>query len=405
MKLQTLFGLIITFVLLITSIGVPASSSAANIDNSISPIELEPRDPADTVLRYLQKQADNIALVSYTADAEGNISTDAPVVKHNANEPMPLASTIKTVVLAAYAQQVEQGILNPNEMIPVSEWEKYYLPSTDGFAHFSALDSLGIPYDELGFALDQSVEVPLDALVTAMIVQSDNAATDYLLQRIGSDAVQEIIDQAGLEQQEIPVSFLGLFLSWFNHESPEQNLDKVERLAALSDEEYRRLMSDLEDQYINDVAWREATISFLRNLSSVNYPFFVSAGEQLTPQGTANEYAKIMAGVVSGTFISPEVSARMRGHLEWPMQFPAIQERFAAYGVKGGSFQGLITYPLYAVPKNGDYAGQSRIVVLFMTNMPQNAFTSFSQTAIFEAFELRIATDARFAAHVQQAFE
>ncbi|NOK61588.1 MAG: Beta-lactamase class A [Chloroflexi bacterium AL-W] len=405
MKFQTFFGLILAFVLLTTGMSLPASSSAASIDNGISPIRLESRDPADTVLRYLQKQQDNIALVSYTSNAEGNISADAPVIEHNADEPMPLASTIKIVILAAYAQQVEQENLDPNEMIPVSEWEKYYLPLTDGLAHFSALDSLGIPYDELGFALDPSVEVPLDALAGAMIEQSDNAATDYLLKRIGSDAVQELINQVGLQGQEIPRSILGLFLSWFNHENPTPDIDQIERLAALSNEEYLMLMSALEDRYINDVAWREAQITWQTNQLPITYEFVAAATAQLFPQGIADDYARIMAGVVSGTFISPEVSARMRGHLEWLMRFPPIRENFVTYGVKGGSLPGLITGSSYIVPIRGAYTNQSRIVVLFVRDMPEPLYTQFLKRGIFDIFTIRLATDAVFAEHVQRAFE
>jgi len=44
-----------------------------------------------------------VALVSYTAEPDG--SPD-PAVFRNPDVPMPLASTIKVVVLAAYAREV-----------------------------------------------------------------------------------------------------------------------------------------------------------------------------------------------------------------------------------------------------------------------------------------------------------
>src|SRR5262245_50034678 len=65
-------------------------------------------------------------------------------VSLNPNVPMPLASTFKIVLLAAYAREVSHGRLNPNELVAISDWERNYLPGTDGGYHPSALSGLGI---------------------------------------------------------------------------------------------------------------------------------------------------------------------------------------------------------------------------------------------------------------------
>src|SRR5690625_3211974 len=53
----------------------------------------------------------------------------------DSGELMPLASTVKIVVAIEYAFQVEEGKLNPNELIDLSELEIYYVPNLDGGAH------------------------------------------------------------------------------------------------------------------------------------------------------------------------------------------------------------------------------------------------------------------------------
>ena len=104
------------------------------------------------------------AVVTYTFDENGNIVDDGAALFHNADEPLVVASVMKTAVLAAYAERVINGELNPDEPVPVVAWERFYLPGSDGGAHAAGLRSLGLTADELGFAADQTAVVTLDDL-------------------------------------------------------------------------------------------------------------------------------------------------------------------------------------------------------------------------------------------------
>ncbi|WP_431970150.1 serine hydrolase [Nocardia sp. bgisy134] len=83
------------------------------------------------------------------------------------------------VPLAAYARAVATGALDPQERIAVTDWERWYLPGTDGGAHDTARTRL--PGDT----------VTLDQMVSAMIRESDNAAPDYPRDRLGDQALIE----------------------------------------------------------------------------------------------------------------------------------------------------------------------------------------------------------------------
>src|SRR3989337_4471658 len=52
---------------------------------------------------------------AYTFDDEGELVQDGHALFHNADEPLVMASTMKIVVLAAYAEAVAGGDLDPNE--------------------------------------------------------------------------------------------------------------------------------------------------------------------------------------------------------------------------------------------------------------------------------------------------
>ena len=165
----------------------------------------------EDLLRYMAAHRADASLVVYTVRADGKPDERAPGIAFNATQPMPLGSTIKIVTLAAYAREVGLGRLSPVEPVSVSDWERFYLPGRDGLAHPAALEALGWESDDLGFAVNRSATLQVDALVGLMIRFSDNAAADWLLSRLGPERFRETIAQAGLTHQEMPQSILGLF--------------------------------------------------------------------------------------------------------------------------------------------------------------------------------------------------
>ncbi|RSM73763.1 hypothetical protein DL991_31265 [Amycolatopsis sp. WAC 01375] len=108
-----------------------------------------------------------------------------------------LASSIKVVHLSAYAVAVTEGRLDPKEQIRMGDWDAHHPFVADGRAHFQALNWLGVPRDDFGIAKDPEQRVPLARLAEAMILFSDNAATDYLRIRLGDPALRRAAARGG----------------------------------------------------------------------------------------------------------------------------------------------------------------------------------------------------------------
>ncbi|MBC8160873.1 MAG: serine hydrolase [Roseiflexaceae bacterium] len=353
---------------------------------------------AEDMLAYIQQHPTSTALAIATVQQDGSVGFDT---MHNQAMPMPLASTMKIVVLAAYAREVEQGRLDPDEQILLTDWERYYLPDSDGGAHKAALAELNLLADGSGFSTDGAASVKLDQLARAMIRFSDNAATDYLLARLGQDAVQSTIEEAGLTQQEPIQPIVGTFLSWHNHEQPDQSVARRDELLTLGTSDYAAEAARLEAAYL-DPAWREAELRWQDERSEpVDVAYQSRLAQALMPHGTAEDYARIMAGVVSDSFLSAEVSAIMRRHLEWPMEKPGNQQNYQAFGAKGGSVLGVQNEAMYMIPKSGDYADQRRVMVLLINEMPFSAWFRLSQTFANQDFLVKIATEQAFANRVE----
>jgi len=341
----------------------------------------------EQVRRYLGRHAADVAVVCYTVRPDGGVDPTDPSILHNPDTPMPLASTIKIVLLAGYARDVVAGRLDPDQPVPLGDWERFYLPATDGGAHPAALADLGVAADEYGFALDPTASVPLRAMVWAMIAHSDNAAADWVLERIGDAGWAATVAEGELAAQDPQLPIIGQFLAWANHDRPRLSAAAVARFthdrAAFATE------AGLLAGAFQDPEWRLAELHWrLEGHDPSTLWSEARLADALAPCGTARDYARLMAGVITGTFISPGVSSLMRETLEWPLADPGLADVFDAFGTKGGSFSGVLTGATYAVPKVGDFAGRARVCALFMRRMPMLPWLSMSLTGAQQVLEI-----------------
>ncbi len=100
------------------------------------------------VAEFILAHPESAVVVVYTVDENGQAVADGYDLARGAGQRLVVASTVKIAVLAAYADAVAGGELSADQVLPVADWERFYLPATDGGAHRSALAALGIQADD-----------------------------------------------------------------------------------------------------------------------------------------------------------------------------------------------------------------------------------------------------------------
>lgn len=173
--------------------------------SATEPVTQEPDNCVSAASTDLNTQEGWLGLIEQSPETVSLVVDDGRghVVEHRHDEQQALASAVKVVHLAAYARAVAGGELDADEQVPLLDWERWYVPGTDGGAHPAALDRLGIANDGVS-ATDLTATVRLDDMVTAMIQESDNAVPDYLRYRLGDDALVEAAAAGGWEGFEAP---------------------------------------------------------------------------------------------------------------------------------------------------------------------------------------------------------
>lgn len=305
---------------------VPAASVPANPPRpaDCGPVPAASPTSPDGWLGLLATTPDDVATV--VDDGRGSI------VSHAADRPMPLASAVKIVHTAAYGRAVVEGRLNPEEPIRLADWEAWYLPA-DGGAHVQAFDALGVPRDPAtGLAADPQRTVPLSTMVAAMVQFSDNAATDYLRDRLGDDALVEAAAAGGWQDLDVP-SELGSQLALVRpEEAPPVTAPRAERAP---------VEIALARRYASDPAFREDSQRRLVAQAADIEAYLLESERwaESTAVGSAAQLAGLWRAVISGSF-GPGADVA-RAQLELPAR-PDGQVRAA----KGGSFPGIGTMAL-----------------------------------------------------------
>ncbi|OZC74379.1 serine hydrolase [Rhodococcoides fascians] len=235
-------------------------------------------------------------------------------VEHRAEEQQPLASAVKVVHLGAYARAVAAGELDPDEQVPLLDWERWYVPGTDGGAHPAALERLGIASDGTS-ATDLAGTVRLDDIVSAMIQESDNAAPDYLRYRLGDDALTRAAAAGGWENFQAP-TLVTQTLSLFD--------------PALGD----------GDTWATAERWafdQQFRVDVSAGLELPSYDQQVDGVQERSAQGSAAELAGFYRAIADGTFgDGSDVALRQLEHRPAP-------DGAAGIGFKGGNLPGVLT--------------------------------------------------------------
>lgn len=119
------------------------------------------------------------------ASASGAQTTAAWQQGLNPSQPLFCGSSFKVYVLAEFLRQLESGKVSLQEQLPVNDSVRF-------------LSSLVLE--------NVSGTIPASVALEAMIMHSDNTATDMVLKRIGADNVRGLIASLGLPDTRIPTS-------------------------------------------------------------------------------------------------------------------------------------------------------------------------------------------------------
>lgn len=158
--------------------------------------------------------------------------TSGQTFEVNPDTIFPQASSIKIPILVELLRQSQEGKLKLSDRVTIR--------------HAGLVGGSGV----LQFFSDGDSEISLRDLAVLMVVLSDNSATNILIDRVGMDNVNSMLDGAGLHQTRLERKMIDIAAERAeheNHSTPREMETLVEMLNAgkLLDQDHTKMALDI----------------------------------------------------------------------------------------------------------------------------------------------------------------
>ncbi|WP_080874529.1 serine hydrolase [Oceanobacillus timonensis] len=311
-------------------------------DDSEDNNEKQNLDPATGLLMDFIKENQDSERVSFLATWN-----DEPIAEMNTELAMPLASVVKIMIAMEFAGQAEAGDIDPSQTVAMEEVDKYYFPNTDGGAHDAWKSTLE----------DEEGDVSLEQIAQGMMDFSSNANTDYLIERLGLEEVNNRVEELDLNHHE-PIYPLTASIAIPQRVMEEKHLEEGELEAALrdvDDDAYRQIASDLFEE------WQEEPLSAEEKEEAsalLDMPIQKVWSDRLT-HATAEDYHHIMAMLNKKEYYSEA----FYDELDAIFNMDVANESIVRAAQKGGSTAFVLNQAVYAEDADGN-----RLELVLFTN-------------------------------------
>ncbi|MFU0791096.1 MAG: serine hydrolase [Virgibacillus proomii] len=297
----------------------------------------------------------------------------------NADELLPLASTVKIIVAIEYARQAAEGKIDPNQLVLLEELDTFYIPNTDGGAHEAWIN--GLDNGKL------TTSVPLSEVAKGMIAYSSNANTDYLIRVLGLMEINNLLKSLEIDHEPLYpiVSALFIPLQLMN----EENLSKREVyhvLKHMSMDEYRKRAIDIHHKWIKNPPSNQTKKQILKLLNMKVQKVW----SDRLPRSTTKSYVSILDKLNRKTYFDRKVYQYLNSVMEQLMNNPNNQKWLLHAGQKGGSTAFVLTMAMYATDKENNKTE----LALFANNL--SYIENIKLKANLNEFQLAFLTDKRF---------
>lgn len=332
---------------------------------------------ADSLLSFIKNNPARSALYL--------VRNDSVLAKHNENKMMPLASTVKIMVAVEFAKQAGAGVIDPEQMVALSELDRYYIPFTDGNAH-----PMWLQFEKKRSNVKND-SISLLNVARGMTIFSSNANTEYLMALLGLDNINNNIRLFNLKDHTpvFPVVASLFVYQNPNHKKEEQILKDIRKL---SNEQYARFIFGIHMALRNDTVLKP---KFRPTDLTMNMQRVWS--DRLSAS-TVKAYAQLASALNNRRYFDVTTYGILADILEYIMENPRNTAWLKHAGMKGGSTPWVLTKTMYATTKEGV---RFELAYFFndLTQEENNQLASW-----MNAFELMILTNPGFVDKIRDTF-
>jgi hypothetical protein len=320
----------------------------------------------------------------YVSISSVNLDNPGAGIQFQQNERRPMGTLSNIILLVAYADAIEQGIIDPKESLDWEQISRYQLPGIGASVHRDTFRA-GRNRDWIDTAGTITVENALSLLSK----HNSLALSDYLLNHLGRDRMDDFFQRIELEYTDKPVPFSGLLITLapsIQNRSSDELLEHwghrfssgLENAIYENTEEF--LFGDDRGEWLSAIENHRLGLNFMQERDLLT----------LYPSTTAAEMTRILQQIVNGEFVSESVSNRILDLLRYPMEEPALRRNFLEYGALYDNRIGLLNGIDFGISQ---YTGETSVQAIFFDRLHIAVWFHMSSNHMHQDFQQRLIWD------------
>lgn len=323
---------------------------------------------------------------AHSAVVSRSVTNPDTTIAYGENESHTMGTLSNFFLITTFARLVENGELDPHKLISLDEVDKYQLPYIDASNHEDAKNAL----DSQG-AVIKNNQVALENVVQYAIIYNDLAASDFLLDKLGNDAIRRTFELLDIQSTDKPLPFSGLYITLHPALNKSTFKSYFDELRELSQKEFRDRVSSNADQYIKDEEFHQQVNASFRQNQGLGVGF-TERRDLLTlfPKSTAAELSKLMVKLDKDSLISEGVSKKVKDILDWPYDEQSLNSDFKYYGAIYDSRLGLLNGMDYGASV---YSGEPFGQAVFFDSLQVAFWFHMSSSLMHQDYQQRLMWD------------
>ena len=299
---------------------------------------------------------------AHASVASNVISAADSVIYYREETPRVMGTTSNLFLLIAYAHHIEEGRINPNQMIPLDQITRYQLPDVEESVH----EELLARADENGWVEEGSISY--DRAIRMLPRFGDLALSDYLWWQIEPSYWQTLRDTLGLKRTQMPLPFSGLYQAI----SPGLRGARVDPIIArwqqADEQSWRDHVSDLSRRFAEEREFRRDALNYMEDERLGNTFMEERNAMILFPKTTALESTDVLKAIWEDSLINADVSRKVKEWMRWPMETQrGIEQDFNDYGALYDNRLGLMNGIDFG---ESAYTGDVTVQALYLDRLP-----------------------------------
>jgi hypothetical protein len=355
-------------------------------------IFLENRDAMAEGSEWVEKTYSLQGLTEFIEENPEYVSVASIVVNHpdstimlGEQTPRVMGTASNIFLLLAYAVELEEGNVQPDQQIEWSEVSRFQLPDVEEAVHSNSADA----------ARDrewlEDGKITLQNALRLLAQYNDLALSDYLLNNLRDDIWDDVQDRFEIQYSDMPLPFSGLHLAIAPSIQQIPASEIIRKWQGRPYEEFREHVQSMSDRYIQDVEERERIDGILASerLGTTFIQERNSIG--LFPKTTAEEMARLIYRIITGSNQGDLVAQRVKSWMNWPLeQQREIRRDFTDYGALFDNRLGVLNGIDFGT---STYTGETTVQAVFFDHLPVAFWFHMSSNYMHQDFQQRMIFD------------